>query len=158
MPLSEFTITLTSLKTAFDIIKSIQRLSKSVVLDEKIIELRNTILSIQNEMLSMQTRYSELIETNKNLKEELSKFEKWDEIASQYKLKEISGSGVFVYSFKGNSSSDIPSHWLCVKCFENRKRSILHLAKERKDPVKYICFECQNSIYVPREHSPHFTS
>jgi hypothetical protein len=154
MAIAEITGLISSAKAAYDIAKGIDSLSEEVAVKEKAAELLRIIIAQTDDIMSLQEKYEKLSDSKKTIEEKLANLENWKEIASQYQLEQVS-PGVFAYVPIRNSNVSDPMHWLCPRCFEDRKKSILQLAKERFVPFKYICLECQNAIYVDDQDSLH---
>jgi hypothetical protein len=154
MAIAEIKALYSGVRAVSEIANGIISLSKNVAVNQKASELIEKIIGLQNDILLIQEKYEQLSESKKIVEEKLANFENWEEIASRYLLEEIS-PGVFTYVLKKNDNVADPKHWLCPKCFEDRKKSILQLAKERMVPFKYICLECQNAIYVEEPDALH---
>ncbi len=154
MALGEITAFIGSIRAASLVVKGIISLDKDVEVKQEASKLLGIILDLQQKALEIQPVYQSLLEENIRLKKELAEQSNWAKTASCYQLTEVS-SGVFVYVLQKAKEGLEPEHWACPRCFENKKKSILQLAKERGDPAKYICLECQNAIYVDSAYSLH---
>ncbi|HEX5935336.1 MAG TPA: hypothetical protein VFY63_14330 [Pseudorhizobium sp.] len=113
-----------SLKTAGDITKTVVGLRDGQMLQAKIIELQGVILSAQSSALSAQQDQFSMIERIRSLEQKVAQLEEWDTEAEQYELKQID-LGAFAYMKTEQTDSTAPLHWLCVNCFEHRRRSVL---------------------------------
>jgi putative transposase len=60
------------------------------------VELSGAVLDLQSKVSEMQTRYSQALELNESLKNELARQKKWEEQAARYSLKEM-GVGILAY-------------------------------------------------------------
>jgi len=135
----------TSVKTAYDIAKGISSLNTTVERNEAVSKVLEILLSVQSDALLMKEKHSLLLSEIDNLKKEISEFEKWSEIERQYELKEIA-AGVYVYSYKKTDKTTEPSHWICAKCYSERKKSILQRKNKSTDGTMYICHTCNSEI------------
>lgn len=153
----EVTSLITSAKTAYDIAKGINSLKTSVERNESISKILETLLSVQTDALMMQEKHQVLLREKDELNNKLKEFEKWSDIETQYELKEIAPS-IFVYAFKKTDDSTDPMHWLCTKCYKDRKASILQLARQYKEDKDYFCPSCNNEYKVRSKSSGSFPS
>ncbi len=142
-----------SAKTAYDIVKSISSLNTEVERNQAVSKVLEVLLSVQNDALSMKEKHSLLLSEIDNLKKKISEFEKWSETENQYRLKEI-GTGVFVYAYNQTNKSTEPYHWLCAKCFADKKKSIFQ--RERRDTrgTHYKCHNCNSVILDTTDKEP----
>lgn len=136
---------ITSLKTVIEITKFINSNENDEKLKERTKELINTIINLQHQMLSIQSDHGKLLQDNDNMRKKLMKLEAWDKEKSNYKLTEIC-PGVFVYSYKKTNDNTDPEHWLCQKCYNHNKKSILQFDGQSVAGNIYICHECNNEI------------
>ena len=144
MPLAEITGAISAVKSAVEIIKYIKSTSKDIAVNEKAIELQNIILSIQSSMLELQSEYYELLESKDSLEKKLINMEDWKITESQYDLVEVR-AGVFIYFPNKNHPNPKPDHYLCTKCFNDRKKSLLQ-KKGWGDITHYFCPSCGMEI------------
>jgi len=139
---------ITSVKAAYDIAKGINSLKAEVDRNQSISNLLEILLSVQSDAFTMQVKQQELLQENDNLRKKIIEFEKWSETEKQYELKEIY-SGVFVYAYKKPDDSEDPMHWLCTKCYKEKKASIIQLSNEVASGKYYICPTCKTEIHIP---------
>lgn len=81
-------------------------------------------------------------------------FENWSETDSQYELKEVD-TQTFVYSYKKTDKDSKPVHWLCPKCFQEKKTYILQLHYDNGNYTDYQCANCKTIIKVRHGSSGH---
>jgi Zn finger protein HypA/HybF involved in hydrogenase expression len=145
--------TVSSLKLAGDIAKSFLNLKTISEVQGKVIELQSVILSAQSSALEAQSHESAMIEQIRNLKEEIARVKAWEKEKQRYKL--ISPwSGTVLYALKKESSASEPAHWICAKCYEDRRKSILNPQKKvvgRYFSYVFVCPTCK-SEYFSEEH------
>lgn len=134
-----------SAKTAYDIAKGINTLKTDVERNKAVSKILEVLLSVQNDALSMKEKHSLLLTEKDNLAQKIMEFEKWDKVELQYELKEIA-SGVFVYVYKKTNNSSQPEHYLCAKCYQDRKKSIFQRTNQNLHGTKYICHTCKSEI------------
>lgn len=124
---------LTAYNHASNIIKSLFELKIDDSLREKLSVLNNEIVTMYESNSSFREQVQSLQAEKDNLTKEIAKFDTWEEQKKRYKLYSILGS-VFVYAITEASSNGEPPHWLCTKCFEERKRSFLNI-RRTKDSI-----------------------
>jgi hypothetical protein len=134
-----------SAKAAYEIAKGISSLNTEVERNNAVSKVLEVLLSVQSDALSMQEKQSLLLTEKDDLIKKIAEFEKWSEIERQYELKEIT-TGVFVYAYKKIDDSRQPMHWLCAKCYSERKSYILQLKLESASGHIYICHNCNSEI------------
>jgi hypothetical protein len=78
------------------------------------------------------------------LEQKIKEYDNWNIIQNKYVLKKV-GIAIFVYSLKDESSKE-PNHWICAKCFNEKKVSI----SQRRFPDLGIfdCHICKNQIAI----------
>lgn len=136
---------LTSSKVAYDIAKGISALKSDVDRNESISKILEVLLTVQTNALSVNAIAQELQEEKYALTQKIMEFEKWSETENQYELKEIA-IGVFVYSRNSAMASSEPKHYLCARCFNERKKSILQRFSHSFDGIHYVCHTCTSEI------------
>ena len=146
--ISEITATLSGIKKAIGVVKSLTSLDSHIALKSKTSELLSIIVDLHDRISSIQSQYDELLNTKNDLEKKLMEIEKWVEEKAKYKLTEIS-PGVFVFLSKEVDRSITPSHWLCAHCYENRQKSILQLHNHSAAGKTFKCPSCKNVIHIP---------
>ena len=92
-----------------------------------------------------------------HLEKQIAEFEQWETEKKKYDLKEIHPH-FFAYAIKENARGPEPSHLVCAKCFEDRKKYIL----QKSSAIHMACPNCKSMIefkdsgpsrssYSPRE-------
>jgi hypothetical protein len=153
--IAEISSLITSSKAAYDIAKGISALKSEVGKDEAISKILEVLISVQTEALSVNTIAQKLQQENYDLKSKILEYENWSETEQQYELKEVA-PGTFIYSYKQSQDKTKPDHWLCPKCFQEKKTHILQLHYEGSaGPSEYICSNC-NTVIKIRTKSPGF--
>ena len=149
MDMALITGTISGLKTAGDIAKSILELKSISDVRSKVIELQSAILSAQSSALEANANQSALVEKIRTLEKEIADMKAWDSQKQRYQL--ISPwNGAFVYSLKESMKESEPPHWICTNCYENGERSIL---QERGNPkTAYREFFCRCGAVIHAFH------
>ena len=130
---------LTSLKTAFDIAKTMVGLRDSNLVREKALELNGAILEAQERALASNSAQSALVKRIDDLETEIARMKAWDGEKDRYHLNKHTG-GILVYSVKPGMEAGEPEHHLCANCFQHREKSILQ--SEIRNPGRVLYFYC----------------
>ena len=84
-----------------------------------------------------------------NLKAEVARVKAWEETKQRYELVEP-GRGVFVWTLKKGVQPPEPPHWICAKCYEDGKRSIVQMKSDVSMQTYYTCFECKSDFHIKK--------
>ena len=140
---------LTAYNHASNIIKSLFKLKMDNAIIEKLNMLNKELFSIHSSNLELQQKLASSDAEITNLKKEIAQFEEWENQKVRYKLYSPWDSAV-VYAITEANSRGEPPHWLCTKCFENRKRSFLYPRKSKD--TGYEEFFCNCGAVVSSHH------
>jgi hypothetical protein len=135
------------LKTAGEIAKALLQLKSDAERQAKVIELQSVILAAQSSAISAQSDQFAMLEEVRALKEEVARVKAWDKTKERYILAEVAPQ-TYVYVLKPESQPPEPSHWICTKCYEDRKRSIIQVKAKGSGTTWYICFECKSEFHI----------
>lgn len=140
--------TITGLKAAGDIAKSFLELKSISEVQGKVIELQSAILAAQSSALSANAAQSAMVDEIRQLKEEIARMKAWDTQKQRYKLASP-WDGSVVYGLKESMSEGEPAHWICTKCYEDGRKSILNPI--RRDDGRYVlaCPVCDAQVQTP---------
>lgn len=141
-----------SSKAAYDIAKGLGSVYVDDKVRERTSELLNILLSVQANALAVQANHQELLIVKDDLEKKILEFENWSETVRQYELKEVA-PGVFVYSCKTPVNSSEPAHWLCAKCFQEKKVHIIQLDHESAGVRHYFCPNCSTKYNIRHNSS-----
>jgi hypothetical protein len=138
---------LSAIKTVFDMAKRLKDIDDATRRNAAIIEL-------QEEILSAQQAQSALAEQVRNLEKEAVDLKTWhQDEKKKYYLKSVA-RGSFAYARKEGMEPPEPPHWLCTKCYENGKKSILQYHHANYSDHIYRCSICGEEIRVDSSVSP----
>jgi len=144
-----------ALKTAGDLTKTVMDLRDAQAIQSKVIELQGVILTAQSSALSAQQDQFAMLEKVRALEQQIAQHEQWSADAEQYELKQVD-SGAFAYMKKPSANDSAPAHWLCVNCFDHKKRSILQY-KDRtidKRSSVWACPVCKSQVVTYYARKP----
>jgi hypothetical protein len=136
-----------ALKAATEIIKTIVGLRDSAKILENTVELNTKILSAQQALADAQTEQTTLVQTIRQLEEEIARLKTWNDSEKQkYELKAI-GGGSHAYALKESARGTEPEHWVCTQCYDDGKRSILQrMGLPHSGLSQYKCNRCQLTL------------
>lgn len=137
---------------ASNIIKSLFELKTSTAIIEQLNILNKELFAIHSSNLELQQQLSAAHTEIANLKKEIAGFEVWDNQKVRYKLYSP-WNGAIVYAVTEANSNGEPAHWLCTKCFDERKRAFLN-SRKNKDSG-YEEFFCHCGYVVTSKHRGH---
>ena len=140
--------TITSLKLAGDIAQGFLKLQSLAEVQGKVIELQSTILSAQSSALEANAHQTAMIEEIRNLKEEITRIKAWEKEKQRYKLVSP-WQGTVLYALKEKCSSSEPPHWICTKCYEEGRKSILNPQK-KATWYAVVCPMCKCEFHSPQ--------
>ena len=141
--------TISGLKAAADITKSLMQLKSISEVQTKVIDLQTTILSAQSSALAANADQAAMIEEIRTLKEEIARIKAWESQKQRYQLTPIGEGATFVFSLKESMCQSEPAHWICTKCYEDGVRMILQ--PRIKEGYTYLyCPKCK--MELPTHH------
>jgi len=118
------------LKTAYELARAAKDVDDKVRVDTAISKIMDQLTAAQFGLFEMQQQYQQLIDENRELREQISKEERFN----QYRLKETQQGG-FVLELKDEYvTEDNPKHAICQLCSQEGRLTPLN-----KDPQYYHC-------------------
>jgi hypothetical protein len=146
--------TISGLKLAGDIAKSFLQLKSIADVRGKVIELQSAILSAQSSALAANAHQTAMVEAIRNLKEKIAHMKAWEEEKKRYKLVTLFGRAS-AYGIKKSCSGSEPPHWICTKCYEDGRKSILNPNFDKNaGGEKLVCPVCDCTISTGFRHAP----
>ena len=139
--------TVSGFKLASDIAKSLLELKTISEVQAKVVDLQSAILSAQNSALAANAHQTAMVEEIRNLKEEIARVKAWEKEKQRYKLVSPF-QGTVLYALKEKCSFSEPPHWICTKCYEDRRKSILH-PNEKEGKFVLVCPACKSEFFTP---------
>jgi hypothetical protein len=113
-----------SLQSAVEIVKALKGVHDAVAIQEKVIELQDAIMAAQSSALEAQADQFRLSSRVRELEEQIAELQDWDVEQQQYELKGL-GHGTFAYVPRLETDGSETAYWLCQRCFEDRRKSVL---------------------------------
>jgi hypothetical protein len=148
---AEFMTAMQSLKVATEIANGLVGLKTSTEIHTKVTELNAKILSAQQDLFTANATHAAKIEEVRELKEQIARMEKWDAQKKRYKLVPLYPGSV-AYALQKAMSEGEPAHYLCTRCYEDSKRSIMQRSQKHASyfgvSSYFICPACKTEIDV----------
>lgn len=141
--IAEFNAALTSLNLLTKMAKAALDAHTDAEVRKVVSEFDAAIRDLHQRIIEIQLQSQELIRAKVEAEQKLVAYEKWEAERAKYALTEVA-DGVFVYVLQPQHASGHPIHWLCPKCYEERKKGILQRQQAGFD--SRICSICQ-SVY-----------
>ena len=117
------------------------------VIQTKTFELTREIMAAQSYAMEAVAAQSALIDRIRELEASVASFEAWERQKDRYELKRYE-PGVFLYDLKPSMANGEPAHCICPKCYEHKKRSILHGTSLFQGRETLMCHECSGQFIV----------
>ena len=143
-----------ALKAAMDITKAMKELRDWELLSTKIWELNGVIMDAQTRVFAVNEERSALIETVAKLEKQITQFKNWETQKKRYSLTEAA-PGVFAYINKEDAKKPEPPHYICTNCYEDCKKSILHLSNlPGSRRMMLSCNGCNAKLVIEHSYKP----
>lgn len=135
------------IKAAGEMAKALMNMRVSAEVQAKAMELRSALIDMQQRILDTQQSFDTLHQQNKELKETIAKFDRWEQEKERYSLTAFQ-TGTFVYRLKPESANGEPAHDICPRCYQDGVKSIL----QGFDGEIEHCKRCRGSFRLQPHH------
>lgn len=135
-----------SLKVAGQIAIGLMNLKSTTEVQAKAIELNQQILAAQHELFAANASQSALVERIRELERQVMQMKDWEAQKQRYQLKAPFARSL-VYALQKAMSNGEPPHYLCTRCYEDGKRSILQNALSSQWTV-FACSICKTQVHT----------
>jgi hypothetical protein len=132
-------------KAAFDILGRAINLGLDNKTLEIVNEARQKVLQVQGDILEAKRQMLEITSENEELRRQIKAYDDWEKQKAQYRMVTTENRAV-VFESVDNS----PKHFICPKCYEDRKRIILQARNE----YWLSCPDCKNTYSVNQQPPP----
>ena len=136
-----------SIRAALDITKAMKDVNDANMIQTKTFELTREIMAAQSYAMEAVAAQSAPIDRIRELEASVASFEAWERQKDRYELKRYE-PGVFLYDLKPSMANGEPAHCICPKCYEHKKRSILHGTSLFQGRETLMCHECSGQFIV----------
>ena len=146
-----------SLKTASDIAKSFLHLRSLADVQGKVIDLQEAILSAQSSALAAQSEQFAMVQRVRDLEEEIARIKAWEEEKKRYQMMHPwQGATLLVYALKESCKGAEPPHWICAKCYDDGRRTVLQPTYDKEHFWLLFCATCKSQLHsgYRGEHHP----
>lgn len=157
--IAEIAAGLSGLKSAADLVKTLQATATQATINEVKIGLQQHIMEAQTALFAAQQAETATTVRIRDLEQQIVEFKDWTREAERYELKAID-RGCFAYMPKAGMENGEPPHWLCTNCFNKRQKSFLQFKGQDQDRgtrgimSTYACDTCKGSLKVHYTRDP----
>lgn len=146
-------LALGSLKSASEAAKALIELRDTAKIGQATIELQGKIAAAQQLALAAQQEQAALISQIDDLKKQVVQFEDWEREKQRYEMETLP-PGIHMYRLKAGMENGEPPHKICADCYNNRKKSLLHVKSQFKGVTHWQCNSCVFSEKSGRAEAP----
>ena len=140
--ITEASAAISSIKAAIDIAKGAAGLKSEAELNLAVIEIQRALLEAQAAAFDDRERQAALQRRVVELETNLAQVHLWEEEKARYKLTECA-TGALVYALKPESANDDPDHRICVKCFDEDRKTVLQVVRRFGGGERVECPHCK---------------
>lgn len=147
----------TALNTAINIAKAAVGLRDAEMIRAKVLEMQGEISSALASAIAAQTDQFAMLQRVQELEKEVARLKSWETEKERYELKKYA-PGVFFYTLKESEARSEPIHSLCAKCYEDEKKSIVHVTGKTlaREPTHFVLYAKRNSLFGAILRTPHY--
>ena len=129
------------IKAALDMVKGVAGLKSATDINLAVIEIQRALLDAQSAAFDDRERHAAQQVRIAELEAKLSEIDRWEADKARYQLIETA-TGVLVYVLKQDSANGDPDHKLCVKCFNEDRKSVLQVVRRHGGGERVECHHC----------------
>src|SRR5262245_61564345 len=145
---------LTALRSASEVVKILMDTRDAALVNAQAGELYRHIVHAHISTVAAEVSEAALVQRIKMHEKQLAGTKEWEAVKGRYRLGDM-GTGAFVYVHAPEPDGKEPTHWLCARCFDERKRSVLQYNNRTADRGRvYVCPTCRGAIVVHGVRSP----
>jgi hypothetical protein len=141
-----------SLRAAAEIMKAMKDISDANLVPTKNFELTREIMAAQAYALAVQSEQFDLLQSKRDLEEEIARLKAWSTEKYRYELKDVA-PGAVAYVVKAKMQGSEPVHWICANCFQNGKKRFLNESHSDLHFDYHKCPECAGKIRIRKTSS-----
>jgi hypothetical protein len=146
MELASISAAVTSLKAAGEIVKGMISLKTTTEVQAKAIELNQEIISAQHAIFQAHSAQSALIVKIADLEKQIAQMRQWEEQKQRYKLANPWRGPALAYGVRKSCKDSEIAHWICTKCYDEGRRSILNPAHGNGGFILMVCPTCKAQL------------
>lgn len=148
--LAEAKLAIDGIKGALDIAKTIKDVRDEAVIAAKVSDLTALMLDAQAHATAAYARETDLAQRVRELEAQVASFEKWETEKERYEFQRV-GGGIFAYRLKESEHAVEPAHYICPKCYEDRKKMVFQFTQTYDAGPVHKCPECDLKMVLPIE-------
>jgi len=139
-----------TIKTGVDTFKALNDLIKTLGNMADASEREKAIHELQSRLMSANTAYFSIIDSYREIEEKLKKMETWSDEAARYELYEFP-PGILLRRVKEGMRGTQPVHYICADCYNNNRKSLLHVLWRNGNRTRYVCNQCKSEFTAGEE-------
>ncbi len=149
MDIGSITAAANSMKAIADIAAGLINLKTMAEVQAKAIELNQMIIAAQQDLFTAYAAQSMLSQKVNELEAQIAKMKTWEEQKKCYKLTNPwEGSPAMVYSLRETCKGSEAAHWICTKCYDDGRRSILQPQEDQRGLIILVCPACKAEMHT----------
>jgi hypothetical protein len=129
-------------------VQAINDLAVSVEVKAQVTKLYDVIITGQQIALKDNLKQRAMLDTIGDLKEQIANMKAWEEQKKRYKLTNPWGNAAVVYALKESRKETENPHWICTKCYDDGRRTILQERLEKSGWVLMCCPTCKSEVHT----------
>lgn len=148
--LAEISAGLSSLNAATTFLKGLNAAKTEAEINDAKLGLQRSLLSAHQSLFAAQQAEAATATRIGELEAEIMRLKNWEGEKQHYELKSL-GLGSFAYMTKADMRGTEPPHWLCTRCFQDGKKSIVQyqgIPKGEPDNGLHGCPSCKATFTV----------
>ena len=115
---------------------------------DELLKISERFSSIQEQLIAAQMHAIEHNERHQKLQDKLNRMNDWNALKARYSLQKVR-KRTYVYALKPECQESEPDHWLCTKCFQAERHSILQSVHDNENLVS--CLHCEFTFNLDPE-------
>src|ERR1700683_4896406 len=124
--ISALAVALSSLKAAKDIAEAMVSLRDTAAFQSKLIEFQGKIIDANNASFAAQDERVSLLERVGALEKQVTDLKAWEAQKKRHQMEQVY-TGATACVLKPEAQGTEPIHWLCARCYNEGKPSLLQL-------------------------------
>jgi hypothetical protein len=136
---------LSALKAAKDIAQTMVGLRDDATFNQKLIEFQSKLIDANNAAFAAQDERAALLNEIERLNKQISSLDSWETEKQRYRLTQLA-PGTNVYMVTDEARAAEPPHCICPNCYEDGKKSILHIMKDHTGTAHITCPKCKTKL------------
>jgi hypothetical protein len=137
------------IKAAFGMAQGMVALKSEADINLAIINIQRTLLDAQNAALADKELIGELRQRINELEKQIADRSAWEAEKRRYALTETT-LGAFTYDLRPEMANDEVHHRLCVTCFNDGRKSVLHTIANHSGGEMVRCGVCKSDLTLAK--------